>query len=549
MGVLFLLWRYSKASVVGAIAAGFAGGLCNALLLVIMNAAWRGDAGRNVLALAFAGCCAVMVSSRLATNLLLNGVATRAVMAMRLDLLRRVLATPLRQIERVGAPRVLTSLTGDAGTIIDAAATLPYICWNAAVLVAGFGYLAWLSPALFAGVAAVIVLGSSIYRLIMRGAAHRFGLGRVEWDHLFDLLRSSVAGIKELQLHRARRLRFVDDVAESSARYRTHSRDSLRLHSLGVSWGHSVMFTLLGLLVFVVPALGGAPQATIVAYSMVLLYVLNPLDGMMSAIPSFARAGVAAKRIEELGLSLATPLDDTRVRAASETWTQLELIDVIHDYPSEEGGRFRLGPVSLGLRPGEVLFISGGNGSGKSTLAKVLTGLYLPDSGEIRVNGCPVREAEVSDYREHFSTVFFDFHLFDRLLGLDPGQAAERGTRLLRELRLEGKVTVTERGFSTTQLSQGQRKRLALLVAYLEDRPIYVFDEWAADQDPGFKEVFYYEILPALRRKGKGVVVISHDDRYFPVADRLIHLENGTIAYETARDDSAAPLVALAGTN
>ena len=91
-------------------------------------------------------------------------------------------------------------------------------------------------------------------------------------------------------------------------------------------------------------------------------------------------------------------------------------------------------------------------------------------------------------------------------------------------------MTLSQSGFSTTHLSHGQRQRLALLGAYLEDRPIYVFDEWAANQEPQFRNIFYRQILPELKARGKLAVVISHDDRYFDVADRLIRLTSGVLA-------------------
>jgi len=104
----------------------------------------------------------------------------------------------------------------------------------------------------------------------------------------------------------------------------------------------------------------------------------------------------------------------------------------------------------------------------------------------------------------------------------------------LTQLHLERKVLLVDGALSTTALSQGQRKRLALLTAWLEERPIYVFDEWAADQDPTFKRVFYEELLPELRRAGRTVLVISHDDRYFHLADRLLRLESGQLREDTA---------------
>ena len=75
----------------------------------------------------------------------------------------------------------------------------------------------------------------------------------------------------------------------------------------------------------------------------------------------------------------------------------------------------------------------------------------------------------------------------------------------------------------------GPRGGLALVCAYLDDRPIYLFDEWAADQDPNFKRVFYTELLPELKARGKTVIVITHDDAYFDVADRVVRLEDGRL--------------------
>lgn len=177
----------------------------------------------------------------------------------------------------------------------------------------------------------------------------------------------------------------------------------------------------------------------------------------------------------------------------------------------------------------------GGNGSGKSTLAKLITGLYVPDSGEIRLNGISIDDGNREMYRQLFSTVFADFYLFDRLVGLQQVDLDERAKMYLDRLQLSDKVVVRDGKLSTTALSQGQRKRLALLTAYLEDRPIYLFDEWAADQDPLFREIFYQQLLPELKQRGKAVLVISHDDRYFHLADRLLKLDYGQIVIDKVK--------------
>ena len=174
----------------------------------------------------------------------------------------------------------------------------------------------------------------------------------------------------------------------------------------------------------------------------------------------------------------------------------------------------------------------GGNGSGKSTLAKLITGLYIPESGVVRINGNIVNDDNREWYRQHFSVVFSDFFLFERLLGITNPNLNVQAQEYLQQLRLERKVRIENDKLSTTQLSQGQRKRLALLTAYLEDRPIYLFDEWAFDQDPTFREIFYRQILPNLKQRNKAVLVISHDDHYFDLADRIIKLDYGTIEYD-----------------
>jgi putative ATP-binding cassette transporter len=243
------------------------------------------------------------------------------------------------------------------------------------------------------------------------------------------------------------------------------------------------------------------------------------------------RMGVALDSISRLGLLLKSAgLEPGPERSALPgPGHTLELRGVTHAYYTEDGSRFTLGPINLSIRKGRILFIVGGNGSGKTTLVKVLMGLYPSASGEILIDGRAITDQELDSYRQLFSAVFADFHLFDSLLGLQGPGLDERAGEYLAQLRLEHKVRIQDGVFSTTALSQGQRKRLALLTAYLEDRPFYVFDEWAADQDPLFKEFFYRQLLPALREQGKGVIVISHDDRYFPIADELVRLEDGQL--------------------
>jgi putative ATP-binding cassette transporter len=278
---------------------------------------------------------------------------------------------------------------------------------------------------------------------------------------------------------------------------------------------------------------------------MTFLYMVLPLDALLMAIPNINRARVALERVEQGTAGLVnqaiTAAPDVEDRPLAR-FDSLRLVGISHAYHREQEDRsFTLGPIDLELRRGEIVFLIGGNGSGKTTFAKLLVGLYAPEAGQILLDGRAVSDADRDDYRQLVSAVFSDFFLFERLLGLGAtGDLDGHARRWLRELQLDRKVTVDRGALSTTELSQGQRKRLALLVAYLEDRPFYVFDEWAADQDPAYKAIFYDRLLPDLRARGKTVLVISHDDRYFHVADRCIELEAGQLRARASSAQSAA---------
>jgi putative ATP-binding cassette transporter len=260
--------------------------------------------------------------------------------------------------------------------------------------------------------------------------------------------------------------------------------------------------------------------------------MMTPVASILNALPDIGRAHVALKKVEALELSLAAHTTEgdgsTPLPAPVSSWKRLEVLGVTYTYYREKEDRsFILGPADLTFRAGELVFLIGGNGSGKTTLAKLLVGLYVPEAGEIRWHGQSITDDNRESYRQHFSAVFSDFYLFDSLLGLDTVKLDIRARDYLVQLQLNHKVQVEDGRLSTLDLSQGQRKRLALLTAYLEDRSFYVFDEWAADQDPLFKQFFYLQLLPELQARDKTVLVITHDDQYFQMADRCLKLEEG----------------------
>jgi putative ATP-binding cassette transporter len=520
--------------------AGAISGACGAGLIGILNSALanRPVGWTSGIAIAFLVLFLVAPVSRFVSDLMLLQLTQNSVYELRMRLAKRILQTPLRNLERLGPPRLLVALTDDIGSITMALSMLPIVLVNIAIVIGCLVYLGWLSPVLLFATLAFLVIGVVTYQLASQWAMKRFRLARETQDELFGHFRGLTEGSKELKLHRDRRQAFLAQLDDTATGLMKLLYSARLVFSLAANWGTALFFLVIGVLVFVLPQMQEISTEALTGFTLILLFIRGPLQLILTIVPQMGQGSVAIAKIEKLGLSL--PLDREELLTAGGPrrlpvpphvdWQGIELVGACHAYEREgEENIFTLGPLNVALKPGELVFMVGGNGSGKTTFAKLLTGLYSPEAGEIRLNGEVVDEAGREDYRQHFAVVFSEFHLFDRLLGLDNPELDQRAHHYLSELRLDHKVVVKDGALSTTDLSRGQRKRLALLTAYLEDRPVYVFDEWAADQDPQFKEIFYHHLLPELKARGKTALVITHDDRYFDVADRLLKLEDGQL--------------------
>jgi putative ATP-binding cassette transporter len=356
-------------------------------------------------------------------------------------------------------------------------------------------------------------------------------------EALFGHLKDLIGGVKELKLHSLRKTIFLSEILRSTANSRRNSFvAAFDIYSIAASFGQMLVFIAIGLMLF--SSIAGRPSTAILAGTVItLLYITQPLQLFMNGLPFLANADVALQRFETLVRQLEKPgvQEQTqeiveRVQFKCEELTLKTVTYAYHSYETREC--FFLGPIDMSLKAGELVILAGGNGSGKTTLAKVITGLYPAESGEVLMDGQNITGEQQEFYRQHFSAIFYDSYLFESLLGLEIPDLDSEARKGLARLELGHKVTIKNGVFSTTQLSQGQRKRLALLTSIFEDRPIYVFDEWAANQDRRFREYFYREFLPELKAKGKIILVICHDDHYFDVADRIIKLESGKIIYD-----------------
>ncbi|MEH2158312.1 cyclic peptide export ABC transporter [Nostoc sp.] len=537
MNLIRLLLRTSSLHLFFAILAGiFSGGTAAGLIALINTTLSQNQPSRTILIWSFIGLCLLRLIANFTSQVLLIQLSQKAILNLRILLTRRILASPLRHLEQIGAPGLLAVLTEDIQTISNTVITVPFVCINIAIVIACLIYLGWLSKIVFLIGISFMFLGIFSYSLPMMKAMSFLKLAREQEDTLFKHFRTVTQGTKELKLHRRRRQAFLsEDLHTTALSSRRHNVVGMSIFAAAASWGQILFFVAIGLLLFILPTINKIPPAILSAYAITIIYLISPLEYIMSMMPSISKALVALKKVESLGLSLANysnEIGDNISLKSDKNWNSLELVNITHAYYQErEESNFILGPINLKFYPGEVVFIVGGNGSGKSTLAKLITGLYIPETGNIYLDDNLINN-NLEWYRQQFSVVFSDFYLFDRFLGLDSSDLDIQTRKYLVQLQLDHKVKVNNGVLSTTDLSQGQRKRLALVSAYLEDRPIYMFDEWASDQDPVFKEIFYTQLLAELKNRGKTVLVISHDDQYFYLADRIVKLEYGQVKTE-----------------
>lgn len=538
MNLIYFILRSAWGMVILAIITGFISGGSSAALIALISrsAAVRGGNVSSI-AGAFIALALVALVTSIISQVMLIRLSQKAVFQLRMRLSRQILASELSHLEALGNPKLLATLTEDVQSVADAVYAIPFLCIDMAMVLGCLVYITWLSWLVFLMVVGLTFAAIGSCTWLLKNGKRFLALAREDEDILFKHFRTIMEGVKELKLNYQRRQSFLEKQLELTAtNFRRHNVSGLTFFATTNSWGRLIFFFAIGFVLFTLPNIININPQTLSGYILTFTYLMLPMDNIVGKLPQLSRASISLNKIDSLGLSLSKKAELLTVPPViSSYWKNLVIQAVTHTYRTDrEDSDFLLGPVDLTFYPGEIIFIVGGNGSGKSTLAKIITGLYIPEGGEIKFDGELVTDENREWYRQHFSVVFSDFYLFDELLGLENNyiDIDKEAQEYLKQLQLEHKVTIQNGCLSTTSLSQGQRKRLALLTAYLENRPIYLFDEWAADQDPVFKEVFYMQLLPQLRDKGKTVIVISHDDHYFYLADRIIKLDYGQVEYD-----------------
>lgn len=481
----------------------------------------------------FLGALFAMFAIGMLSQWMLSRLGIGLVYEMRKVLLGRVLNADYANLERIGGHRVYATVTSDVDSIAQAFGILPMFAVNLATVIFCSIYLGNMSVALycvlFVGMGSGVVLALKI----MGYGRHHFARFREETDGLFGSFKTMVDGSKELSINENRRKFFYESMAMPSAdRVRDTELKAQFYMILSVNFSKPFLFLTMGAVVYAGYTFLAVDSAVLTSFLLFTTYLVGPITFIMNTYQPMMRGKIAYKKIEDLRLK-----DDNKQtkdpRPSSTNWQSIEMKDIRFSYPTDRGEHFAVGPLNLKINQGEILFVRGGNGCGKSTFAKILVGLYQAQEGTLSFANETVTDDNRHWYRRHFSTVFSDFHLFEHVLDGD-GKLVDKADLQanIDKLELTEKVDVIDGRFSTTHLSQGQKKRLAMILAYAEDAQIYLFDEWAADQDPTFRHYFYTELLPELKAKGKTVVAITHDEKYFGCADRMCRFDAGRVEFE-----------------
>ena len=504
-------------------------GLSNVILIIMVASAIGSNIELRYIVFYYALILGVYLLGRRFVQVHLIRFARGLVYDLRIELIDRIFSTSYQNFEPMDRGRVYTALNDDVNYIGGSTNLFTTLITNIITAVGAFIYLA--SIAFWATLLTIflIITLSTVYYFVGQSTNIYYEKARDERNIFMRLINGMIDGFKEISLHRNKKLAYKEDVAISAAQYKKKITTADIRFVNAFLIGESLLVILLGIVAFGMPEMFPSIKLyVLMSFVMILLYLIGPINAILSSVPAMIQLKVAWRRLRLFREEIPANLDLSAVPAPRPPEVKsIEIRQVSFSYNKEHNDRqFSIGPIDMKAHAGEIVFLIGGNGSGKTTFAKLLTGLYEPHYGKLLINDKVVSSSEVSEY---FSTVFSPAYLFEKLYSCDVTDRADEVHKLLKLLQLDHKVVIQDNKYNTIELSGGQRKRLALFQCYLEDSPIYLFDEWAADQDPEYRRFFYRMLLPEMKKTGKIIIAITHDDHYFDVADRIYKMNQGKL--------------------
>lgn len=457
-------------------------------------------------------------------------IIEEAIFNIRTNLANKVKQVELSFMERMGSNKLYSRLTQNDTLIAQSVPPLVSGFQMFALMIFSLIYLGYISPISFIITLISLGLGIMYFLSLSRFIKESLRGVRKKEEVYFKSISHLVNGFKEVKMNHKK----GEDLSGRISTVANEAHDIKRAVGKHESrlWGFGRLFiyALLPVLIFVIPSFVDEHANDIFKISATLLFLIGPTTFIVNMIPLLNRVNMA---IEDLFL-LEAEMDEAIIKTQSRpldsssflNFNNIKIDNLVFNYPNDDDSAFSSGPFDENIKRGELLFIIGGNGSGKSTFLKLLTGLYYPVAGRITVDSTIIKESSYPAYREIFSVIFTDFYLFDKFYGI-PDLDEKKVNYWLDKMWMSHKVQLQDGGFTSTSLSTGQRKRLAFIAAMLEEKPVLIIDEFAADQDPQFREYFYETLLPELKASGKTVIAVTHDDHYFHVADRVLKMDEG----------------------
>ncbi|MEO1514585.1 MAG: cyclic peptide export ABC transporter [Bacteroidota bacterium] len=451
--------------------------------------------------------------------------------SIRKEMVEAIIKAPYLTV-RALKEEIYSALTTDVNNITNASLVVIRVLSSIILVIACFVYLGYLSLPLFLLSIACIGMGIAVYLRSASISHAQFAAVRELEQGFMKGFNDLLEGNKEIKINPGKGRDLLSSIllpiiAEGKKR---NVRAYIGyLNSQLIS--QLLFYCLIAVILVAVGKHLVIELGTIVSFVFALLYLLGPIVNIMLNIPVLNRALISYKKLngikEQLQVSgKESEEDKLELLGRENAFEAMAFQGYEYSYPD---GSFSIGPIHLSVKANEIIFIYGGNGSGKTTFVNAILSLYTPQKGSLLVNGQRIGEEQLTQTRALFSPVFSDFHLFDDFYGIESIDA-QRVRELLVLFEIDHKVSFKEGQLSTTDLSTGQRKRLALIAAILEDRPILVLDEWAADQDPYFRRKFYAEIIHRIvKEENKTIIAITHDDLYYQEADRLFKMNYGQL--------------------
>ncbi|MDM1553034.1 cyclic peptide export ABC transporter [Chryseobacterium indologenes] len=444
------------------------------------------------------------------------------------NIFKRILETRLLTLEKHGTQRFYTAIED-----LRIFATLPEVITHTinSLLMLFLCLVYMFSLSLYAGVSilVLIVCIAIVYFIVVKTMNGKVAVLRKFNEHYYNYVNDVVKGFKNLKVNSALSQNLLSKNLFPNRDQAKELDYNINYVFLSINLiSQYGLYLIIGAILFVLPRFNFLLKEEIISFVVILLFVTGPISNLINMQNIYTRFSVANKRINNFLKDFAEEKEEGRKEMLHHTdFESLSFKNVSFQYENIAEQSFALNNINLNIRKGEVIFIVGGNGSGKSTFINILTGLYDHKDGEIMLNDQKLSSKKM--LQSLISPVFTDNYVFSHNYDHYQLENNMKYQSLLELMEMQKIVSNTTEESARRNFSKGQSKRMSLIFALLEERPVLVLDEWAADQDPHFRKYFYEVLVPKFKKDGKTIIAVTHDDAYFKQADRIIKFDYGQI--------------------